>query len=149
MLEKQKIIEQIREFNRFYTALIGLLDRDYLATGYSITENRILYEVYQNKEISANYLTDKLGLDKGYISRIISGFEKKNLIERTPSDKDGRKLMIKLTDKGKIETERLIVVTNEKIAELIEPLDSNACNDLCRAMDYITDKLSKEGTENE
>lgn len=77
MQEKLDAIEQIRKFNRFYTPLIGILDRNYLDSGYSVTENRILFELYENERLSAKYLCNLLLLDKGYISRVISGFEEK------------------------------------------------------------------------
>lgn len=140
--ENQEVVEKIREFNRFYTTLIGILNRNYLETGYSVTENRIMFELYQGREIGANDLTDTLQLDKGYISRIIGGFERKELITRKTSEQDGRKRIIQLTAKGRAEAERLIDITNEKILELIQPLDRETCVSLCQAMHYITESLT-------
>ncbi len=147
MNKKQQYVEEIREFNRFYTMLIGILDRNYLETGYSVTENRIMFEIYHNTEISASYLSEKLRLNKGYISRVINGFEKKGIIERSQSDVDGRKLVMKLTANGEKEAERLFEITNRKILDLIEPLSTDTCNSLCEAMKYITETLNREAKE--
>lgn len=64
MQEKLDAIEQIRKFNRFYTPLIGILDRNYLDSGYSVTENRILFELYENERLSAKYLCNLLLLQQ-------------------------------------------------------------------------------------
>ncbi len=144
---KQKYVEEIREFNRFYTILIGILDRNYLETGYSVTENRMIFEIYHNTEISASYLSEKLCLNKGYISRVINGFERKGLIERKHSEFDGRKLVLGLTQSGKSEAERLFAITNSKILELIEPLSIDACSSLCEAMQYIMEEFSRKDSK--
>ena len=75
MEDKERVITQIREFNRFYTVLLEFLNRNYLDSGYSITETRILFELKQNCQMSANRLIEMLHLDKSYISRLIRNFE--------------------------------------------------------------------------
>ena len=137
MTNKQETINQIREFNRFYTVLIGFLNRNYLDSNYSVTETRILFELRQNEQLNANKLIDLLHLDKSYISRIIRNFEKAELITRTPSLDDKRALIIQLTNKGLEETEKLINITNLEIFKLVEPFNSETCNDLCNAMKKI------------
>ena len=66
MDNRKETIDQIREFNRFYTVLLGFLNRNYLNTEYSVTETRILFELKQNRQMMANDLTDILHLDKSY-----------------------------------------------------------------------------------
>ena len=134
MQEKLDAIEQIRKFNRFYTPLIGILDRNYLDSGYSVTENRILFELYENERLSAKYLCNLLLLDKGYISRVISGFEKKNMITRKASSTDGRSQDISLTEYGIDEAKRVIEITYNKIFEMIENLNKEDCDAVCNAM---------------
>lgn len=151
MDSKQKTIEQIREFNRFYTVLLGFLNRNYFDSGYSVTETRILFELKQNEQMSANRFIDMLHLDKSYISRLIRNFEKKELITRITNPDDKRALIIQLTPKGLAETERLIERTNREIYQLIDPFDFATCEELCRAMKKVIDIFSggKQNDENE
>lgn len=137
MDDKKKTVDQIREFNRFYTVLLGFLNRNYLDSGYSITETRILFELKQNPQMSANQLIDLLHLDKSYISRLIRNFEQKGIVTRETSLHDGRARIIHLTSKGQSEANRLIDITDRKISKLIEPLHPEACGSLCEAMETI------------
>lgn len=130
-------VGQIREFNRFYTVLLGFLNRNYLDSGYSVTETRILFELRQNGQMSANQLIELLHLDKSYISRLIRSFEQKGLLTRLVSEKDRRSLLIRLTPKGQAEADRLIDVTNRKIEALIQPLSDESRDRLCAAMKAI------------
>lgn len=150
MENKKEAINQIREFNRFYTVLLGFLNRNYLDSGYSVTETRILFELKQNGQTSANRLIEMLHLDKSYVSRLIRNFEQRGIIARHTSLDDRRALIIQLTSKGQVEVDRLIDITNNKIYELIEALSSESCDRLCNAMETIIevfhDKQSfKEG----
>lgn len=138
-MQKQNVIEQIREFNRFYTVLQGFLSKNYLETGYSATETRVLFEIYRNESISAYELTNILMLDKGYLSRLIRGFEQKGLLERHISQEDGRMRVIALTEKGSEETKRLIQVTNHKIEEMIDSLSESQQGIICDSMKTIMD----------
>lgn len=140
----ESYIDQIREFNRFYTVLLGFLNQNYLASGYSVTETRLLFEIYRNPHISANKLIALLRLDKGYISRQIRSFEQQGLIERRVSEKDSRLRTIQLTAAGKTETERLISITNQDIRRLIAPLDDEARAEVCHAMGTIITYFSNQ-----
>lgn len=74
----------VRRFNRFYTRQIGLLHEHLLASAFSLTEVRILYELAHRPALTATDLCRELGLDAGYLSRVIAGFEKKGLVAKTP-----------------------------------------------------------------
>lgn len=141
MQDTTQVISQIREFNRFYTVLLGLLDRNYLDSEYSVTETRILFEFRQHPRMSANRLIDTLRLDKSYISRLIRSFEQKGLLTRCVSPNDKRALLIELTPKGEAEADRLIGITNESIGRLIEPLCPEARVNLCAAMRTIIESF--------
>lgn len=67
---------------------------------FSLTEARVIYELAQHEEVTARALSDELGLDAGYLSRILRGFRHKGLVERRPSKTDGRQSMLRLTDRG-------------------------------------------------
>src|SRR6476619_5904112 len=73
-------IESIREFNRFYTRVIGLLDRDFLGSPFSLTEVRVLLELYYRRITTATAIGQALGLDAGYLSRMLRGFERRGLL---------------------------------------------------------------------
>jgi len=76
---KQAIIDEIRAFNRWYTGIIGLLDRHLLNSSFSLPEARVLYELYHRDGIQAGEITALLGLDKGYLSSMLDQFVKKAL----------------------------------------------------------------------
>ena len=100
-------INQIRDFNRFYARLIGLLDKTYLNSAYSLAEVRVLHEIYHHDEITANDILATLQIDKGYLSRILKSFEKKKMVLKKRSTEDGRALKLTLTALG--ETELLMI----------------------------------------
>lgn len=109
-------VKEIRKFNRFYTSHLGLLNKHFLETSYSITEMRVLYEIGESKDMTAQYLKELLNLDKGYISRIINVFKKRELLERKKSLVDKRLYYLQLTKKGK----ELLAILQEKSDQQIE-----------------------------
>lgn len=95
----KKIIYDIRQFNRFYTKVLGLFNNQILDTDYSLTETRILFEISERTECIANNLVQELNIDRSYMSRILRRFEKEELIEKRSSIKDSRKNLLFLTKK--------------------------------------------------
>ncbi len=81
----------IRQFNRFYTREIGVLDGNLLQSGFSLAEARILYELGQTPEIAATEIGEKLNLDRGYLSRMLRAFQRKRLISRKTDAADKRR----------------------------------------------------------
>lgn len=143
MSKYDKAVNVIRKFNRFYTVSMGFLDLDYLDTKYSIAETRILFEINTYDKCIQSELAKILHIDKSYLSRIIKSFCKDGLIEKNKSDQDKRAAYISLTEKGHMETEKLIELTNTQIEGTINKLSSEDCNKLCDAMDTIISILSK------
>lgn len=136
------IISDIREFNRFYTNILGLLDQHILASGYSLTEARVLFEISKTKCCFANTLVNQLGIDRSYMSRIILRFEQNGLISKTVSETDTRVSYIQLTDKGWQEFNDLNEKSNQQIKKMIEPLSEEACAQVNLAMNTIKRNLS-------
>src|SRR5882724_12734209 len=93
-------VAAMRRFNRFYTRQIGLLDEGLLSSSFSLTQVRTLYELAQGERATAVELCKTLGLDAGYLSRILAGFEKSGLIEKEESPEDARQTLLRLTKKG-------------------------------------------------
>lgn len=98
--KESTFISEIRSFNRFYTKILGLLDKHILDSPYSLTEVRILLEIGKLHDCTANKLVAKLDIDRGYMSRVLKGFEKSGLIEKKESSEDKRFSILRLTDKG-------------------------------------------------
>lgn len=143
MENKREAVERIREFNRFYTVIIGILNRNFLDTDYSVTEARILFELQSNPESTANSLIEKLRVDKSYMSRILKSFEKKGFITKQVLPEDKRSSVIQLTQKGSDKVNELIEVTNRQIEGLVKPLTAGECDKVIEAMDTITKYFKK------
>jgi DNA-binding MarR family transcriptional regulator/GNAT superfamily N-acetyltransferase len=94
-------IGAVRHFSRFYTREIGLLQAGWLNAPYSLTQARILYELSRRKRCTASDLAAELAVDHGYLSRILTTFEKEKLISRERSKEDGRQIVLALTAKGR------------------------------------------------
>ena len=95
-------VESVRRFNRFYTLKLGVLNESYLQSGFSLAQGRVLYEVARSDEpLTATELGKRLGLDAGYLSRILREFEEKRLIKRSIAANDARRSHVSLTAAGK------------------------------------------------
>ena len=94
-------IEALRAFNRFYTQRIGVLGKGLLRTRFSLTQARVLYELGTRGRTTAGEIQSVLGLDLGYLSRILSAFASQKLIKRAPSLTDRRRVLVSLTEKGR------------------------------------------------
>lgn len=145
---KEKDIAQIRAFNRFYTGIIGLLDRHILNSKYSLPEVRTLYELYHHENLTASDIMVVLGIDKGYLSRILRKFEKQKLVIRKRSGEDGRSAYLSLTKAGRKEFEILNTASNKQVKTLLENLSEAECDKLVKHMTDIQKILSKAGTTN-
>ena len=94
-------VDSVRAFNRFYTRQIGVLGDHYLDTDFSLTDLRVLYELAHRDGPTAADVGRELGLDAGYLSRILRRFETKKFLTRTPSPVDARQSLLRLTPKGR------------------------------------------------
>src|SRR5580700_10222423 len=87
----------VRHFNRFYTRQIGVLREKPYRSSLSLTEVRVLYELAHRDQPTATELSNDLGLDAGYLSRMLAGFEKRGWLDKQPCDGDGRQSLLSLT----------------------------------------------------
>lgn len=134
--------EAIRRFNRFYTRHIGALHEHLLASEFSLTECRILYELAHRPAISTSDLCRELNLDAGYVSRVVSGFEKKGLIIKTRSAADARVGQLELTDAGRTAFAPLDNASRNEIFAVLKQLPEPAQKQLVDAMNDIQNLLS-------
>ncbi|MHA2390630.1 MAG: bifunctional helix-turn-helix transcriptional regulator/GNAT family N-acetyltransferase [Promethearchaeota archaeon] len=144
MTENMGRIGKIRSFNRFYTNLLGLLDRTLLKSDYSLTEVRILFEIDRLSPITASELVKLLNLDPAYLSRILNGFEGKILIRKEKSRSDMRKQYLSLTLKGQEVISKLQEKANEQIEKLLNDIKYEEQNRLVTAMRTIERILKGE-----
>jgi DNA-binding MarR family transcriptional regulator len=143
MSRNQDFIERIRNFNRFYTNIIGLLDRHFLDTPFSLTEGRVLYEINRMEECSAKKIRENISIDEGYLSRIIDKFIKKGIITKTPFRGDMRLHMIHLTRRGQEEFSKLNENQNRLILQITEKLSEQENAELVGMMERIQELLTK------
>jgi len=134
-------IAAVRRFGRFYTRHLGLLDEGLLSSPLSLTEARTLYELAQRQRSTAAELCKVLALDAGYLSRILSGFEKDRLIEKRASPKDGRQTLLALTKKGREVFEPLNARSDEQVRDMLHKLPPD---DLLHSMQTVESVLSPD-----
>lgn len=137
MDQNQQLIDKIRSFNRFYTNIIGLLDRHFLDTPFSLTEGRVLYEISHTELCTAKKIRSNIDIDEGYLSRIIDKFIQNGLVRKTPAAEDRRLHLIVLTEKGKREFSKLNENSNQQISELLRKLSESERAELVQMMDNI------------
>ena len=112
-------VAAVRQFNRFYTKQIGVLREGHLESPFSLTEVRVLYEIAHGDGPTASDLVKELGLDSGYVSRILRSFERREFVEKTKSETDARRAHLRLTDSGRLAFSALDVRADEEIESLI------------------------------
>jgi DNA-binding MarR family transcriptional regulator/GNAT superfamily N-acetyltransferase len=135
-------IDTVRRFNRFYTRAIGVLQEGWLDSPFPLTEARVLYELAHRKKPTATLLRNNLDLDAGYLSRILSSFEKRGLIERKPSEDDRRRSLLALTEEGRRQFAPLEERTIQQVGGMIERLSENEQRGLIGAMQTIEKLLA-------
>ena len=122
MTARDERAEQVRDFNRFYTREIGVLHEGLLASPFSLTEARILYEIAHLRQATANQLCKELGLDAGYVSRIVAGLRKRRLLAREPDPADRRSHILSLSAAGRTAFAALDRRSHEEIRAKLEKL---------------------------
>jgi DNA-binding MarR family transcriptional regulator/GNAT superfamily N-acetyltransferase len=120
-LDSQQI-GAVREFNRFYTRQLGLLNKDFLNSEWTLAEVRVLYEISTREGVTARQIANELQLDEAYLSRILSKFQRRRLIKRNTSALDARQHLIGLTPTGHSAYRPLGRSATEQIAQMLAPL---------------------------
>jgi DNA-binding MarR family transcriptional regulator/GNAT superfamily N-acetyltransferase len=131
----------VRAFNRFYTGKLGVLDQRLLKSPFSLSEARVLYELANLKYPSAKEIGAELGLDPGYLSRIVQKFDEDGLIARKPVLADRRQYQLSLTAKGRQAFAKLDRSSHEDIADMLAVLPQDDRQRLIAAMAAIEQLL--------
>lgn len=135
-------VHALRRFNRFYTRRIGVLHyQGTLKSPFSLTEVRVLYELAHQNGSTASELCGELGLDPGYLSRILAGFARQGLIARSKSDADGRQTHLSLTRRGKAVFAPLERRQHRAVAAMLGPLPAADQDRLVAAVDTVEELL--------
>ncbi|MGV9411502.1 bifunctional helix-turn-helix transcriptional regulator/GNAT family N-acetyltransferase [Nocardia sp. NPDC003693] len=137
-------IAAVRAFNRGYTRVVGALRHGVLGTDFSLTEARILFELATFGAAEVVDLRRALDLDAGYLSRILTRFQAKDLIARTRSDVDARRQVVALTDTGRAVFTELDKRSQQDISELLHPHSPADRDRLVAAMGVIGEILDRE-----
>lgn len=137
-------VDAVRRFNRFYTRKIGVLHEGLLGSPLSLTEGRVLYELAQREPTRAATLAVELALDPGYLSRILGGFEKLGLLEKRPSEEDGRQVILALSDRGREMFATINARSRDEIAAMLAPLNGTDQDRLVKALETAETLLAGE-----
>jgi DNA-binding MarR family transcriptional regulator/N-acetylglutamate synthase-like GNAT family acetyltransferase len=140
-------VDTVRAFNRFYTRQIGLLSEGVYDSRFSLTEVRVLYELANRDHPTAKELGDDLGLDAGYLSRILRRFEKQGFLRRQASHNDRRHYHLSLTKQGRQEFEPLDKRSAKEVAGILERLPASAQTRVVAAMRAIRTDLATPSKE--
>jgi DNA-binding MarR family transcriptional regulator/N-acetylglutamate synthase-like GNAT family acetyltransferase len=141
----ERRVEAARRFNRFYTRHIGVLHEASYGSPFSLTEVRVLYELAHRDGPTATDLGRELGLDAGYLSRILRAFEKRGLVVKTRSAADGRQSHLALTAQGRKVFAPLNARSHDEVATMLSALSSEEQRSLIVAMQAIERVLGDRG----
>src|SRR5438445_7367181 len=133
-LDSEQEVAAVRAFNRFYTRKLGVLDQQLVKSPFSLSEARVLYELAHREDLSAKEIGAELGLDAGYLSRIVQNFDEAGLITRGPLPSDRRQYRLALTAKGRQAFAKLERSTKDDVAAMLGSLPHGGRERLIGAM---------------
>ena len=134
-------IAAVRRFNRDHTRLVGALDEGLLSSPYSLPQVRVLYEIANTPGVSAADLTRTLGLDPGYLSRLLKGLEEKGLVRREAMADNAKRLVLKLTDDGATTFAGLDAASAREVEALLSHLPDAGQGQLVGAMETVAELI--------
>lgn len=132
-----KDILQVRDFNRFYTSVIGLLDDHILNSSFTLPEARVLYELHHLQPCSATTILGAIAMDKGYLSRVLKSFQKKGMIRKLTDKSDGRAVVLSLTAKGENEFAKIDQASMKQLSDLFSKVSPREIESLLVHMQEI------------
>jgi DNA-binding MarR family transcriptional regulator/N-acetylglutamate synthase-like GNAT family acetyltransferase len=137
-------VEAVRRFNRFYTKQIGVLHERLLRSPFPLTEARVIYELAHHEKTTATDLRKELGLDAGYLSRLLRSFQKRGLIRKQSSQTDGRQNFLSLTERGQEAFSMLNARSRNEVAATLSDFSAADQNRLVKAMQTIEGLLGAQ-----
>jgi DNA-binding MarR family transcriptional regulator len=140
---KDSTVAEMRAFNRFYTALVGVLNRKFLNGKLSLPETRVLHAIHTAEGITANDIVPLLHIDKSYLSKILIRFGKMKFVTKKVSSTDGRAYQLYLTPAGKKEFALYDRMSDEFVKQMLVQLPEKDCEELINCMRRITGILQQ------
>src|SRR5262245_26416554 len=140
-------VDTVRAFNRFYTKRIGVLGDHLLDSPYSLSEMRVLYELAHRDAPTATELARDLGLDAGYLSRILRRFERQKLVARARAADDARRSFVRLTSRGRAAFAPLDARARRDVAALLDAVPGDGRRKVVEAMQTIEHHLAPKPAE--
>ncbi|MDR5791950.1 GNAT family N-acetyltransferase [Caballeronia sp. LZ008] len=147
--DPSRAVEAVRRFNRFYARHTGALHERLHKSCFSLTEVRILHELAQDRAATAADLSRNLGLDTGYLSRLINNFQKNGLVVRRKNESDGRAHLLHITPEAKAQVDEIDLHVSAEAAALLKRLTAAEIDQLCTAMADVERLLSPPNAEGE
>ena len=138
----QQRVDVVRRFNRFFTRQIGVLREHLLKSPFSLAEARVLYELAHHDDTTARQLGAELGLDAGYLSRMLRGFQKRGIVQAQRSKTDGRQTLLSLTARGRTAFAKLNRDSSIDVSGMLRRLPDDVQGRLIGAMQTIEGLLS-------
>jgi DNA-binding MarR family transcriptional regulator/GNAT superfamily N-acetyltransferase len=130
-------IDAVRRFNRFYTVELGILDQGLLDSPLSLTEARVMYELFHREQSTAADLGKQLRIDPGYLSRILRRFQQRGWLKRATSTSDRRQVQLRLTRSGQRAFTALDRRSRDQIAALLGRCTAGDQSRMVGAMEAI------------
>lgn len=140
MIGQETAVARVRQFNRTWTEVLGLLDRGLLETDHSLAEARVLFELAQRDGWERSTLRERLAMDASFLTRVLRRLEKRGLVSSQTSAADGRALDVSLTGAGRGAFQVLDQRSSEQVSELIAPLTPDQVHTLTESM-AVTSRL--------
>ena len=143
-MESVDFVERIRKFNRFYANVLGKIDQEIYNKPFSLTEARIITEMNLQNGCTATEVREKLGVDRGYMSRIIQKFEEENIIFKRQAADDKRQYLLYLTENGKKIYNDLVENANREVGKMIQDISGRDLSKLVKSMELIESIFTKD-----
>ena len=140
---KDTHISEMRAFNRWYTAIIGVLNPKWMDGDLTLPETRVLQAIFMQDGITAGEIVPLLHIDKSYLSKIIIRFEKEKYVSKRVSAADARAYELHLTALGRRQFEKHNKMTNEFVRQMLEQVPEAECEELVGCMRRITEILGR------
>lgn len=130
-------VEAVRRFGRFYTRRIGALQDSFLSSPFPLPVARLIYEIAQHEQTTATELAGELGLDLGYVSRLLRGLQEGGVLRKRASDTDGRVTLLSLTEAGRKAFAKLNAASRSQVERMLDRMNQSDQERLVEAMTTI------------
>jgi DNA-binding MarR family transcriptional regulator len=141
---EKDVVSQVREFNRFYTGVIGVMNNHILESPYSLAEVRVMFEIYHDPDITARQVKEIIQVDEGYLSRLIARLVNQKIIKKVKSRADNRISTLTLTKNGQEIFLQLNQRSNEAASDIVQHLNKGEQARLVSLFETIKQLLTKK-----